>query len=282
MADNQEWQIYGPNGTRTTNDPGAATVIGGSGDATPSYLAPLAYTAGGGALGYMLSKWLMGDDEETGKDGKKKDKGALRSIVPWLAAAAGAYGGHLLSGSWLSDKGMNGEFAFRKNKDGTLEVPKSRPWSGKVPNAIGNKLMGASAIPFVRGGFSAAANRPARLQGKIDSLIDEMSRVKGKPRYTAADTARLDALKAELKKTTEKHVKSVGRSSTPYGRLVGALGKQAPGRWGSLLNTKGSFLTSAGLMASGLLGRLAGHVMNGRRRAAEEAMRLAGVQFEED
>lgn len=177
----QEYYIGGPNGNRTTTDPGSATVVSGFGgsDKKPTDWGDMAYTAGGGMLGYMLSKWLMGDGDEEG--GKKKSKGVLKSIIPWLAAAAGAYGGHLLSGSGLKEKGQIGEFAFKKNEDGTVRVP-SKPWSGKNLHRTGNVLGATGAATMAKGVAEIVKNRPASLMARgatinKPSLIRKASKI---------------------------------------------------------------------------------------------------------
>lgn len=286
MADNkQEYLVVNPEGgaARTTTDPGNATVVGGSSAATPFDWTPWAYTAGGGALGYMLSKWLMGDDED--EKGNKKDKGILKSLIPWLSAAAGAYGGHLLSGAGLTDKGHKGEYAFRKNEDGTIQAPSSRPWSGKIPRKTGNGLLYASALPAGRAAFSAAANRPGRLLDKINSAQAERDAIMAGNRsvrsLNAKDAARVGVLDENIKKFTKQLDGSNRRAGSLYGKTVNFFGKQAPGKWGKLLNTKGSLLTSLALALSGGAGKWLGHSMNARRKGIDRAMELAGTNYEE-
>jgi len=280
MADgDQEYYVVNPNGTagRTTTDPGNAKVIGGDSESTPSNWNDWAYTAGGGALGYMLSKWLMGDDEDD--KGKKKNKGFLKSIIPWLSAAAGAYGGHLLSGASLSEKGQSGEFAFKKNKDGTIQTPSSRPWSGKIPRQAGNVLLYSGGVTGAGATLGRIASRPDRLLSRIDDIrkkIDDMKMTSA--RNGTAGTEPVKAQIAALKKAKdalkETYTKSVTRSSRSFWKPIDWAGA----KW-NRLGRLGGFGSAGIQIGSGLLGKWVGHIMNSRRKGFDKAMRLAGVEY---
>ena len=281
MAD-QKWEIFGPNGQRTTDDPGNATVVeGGNGESrTPFNWGDLAYTAGGGALGYMLSKWIMGDDDD---DDRKKKGGFLKSIVPWLAAAAGAYGGHVLSGAGLGipgfdvgDKGQNGEFAFKRNEDGTIQIPE-KPISGKIPNKAGNILLGTGGATAAGAAVGRAAKRPSSLLEKVRRAGDAVDAEKIRQRIYGTSknpdsVAKLNALEENLAKINEKYVKSYARSQRPLGKVVGAVGS----KWNRMLGSKGGFASAGLQLGAGTLGRIVGHILNERRRNINKGVEYAG------
>lgn len=164
-----KYTVVGNNGVRTTSDPGKAKLIEGGGDkylGTPGW-ADLAYTAGGGTLGYLLSKWIMGDDDD--EDGKKKG-GFFKSIIPWLAAAAGAYGGHYLSGSASKAPGESGEYAFKTDEDGNINIGKA-PEKGRFEHRTGNVLAGAAAAQGARSAANWAQSRPQEIREGAAALL---------------------------------------------------------------------------------------------------------------
>lgn len=134
-----DYVMVGKDGqTRTSSELGDATLVdGGKGGEKAQFTdwKPWAYTAGGGALAYILAKKLFDDDDDDGK-GKKKS-GFLNSIIPYLAAVGGGLGGYALSGmgSGNGEKGRAGEAAFKVDKDGKTSVPKELPRGGNLERA---------------------------------------------------------------------------------------------------------------------------------------------------
>ena len=261
--------VTGKNGTRTTDDPGQATVIGGEGRPAdlPFDWGNLAYTAGGGALGYMLSKWLMGDDEDE-KD-KKKGKGILKSLVPWLSAAAGAYGGHLLSGASSGEPGQRGEFAFFKNEDGTVNIP-HKPKSGGGHHRFANKSLAVSAGTGFRALANYFENLPDRLRGKAKRIKANgvvRSNVTNLIESYKDRAAMIEAKRATRSKALEIPRKLVG------GNIPG------PRWWKTLTGWKGNLIASIASAALGIGAHIAGHEMNAERREWVKARnQLLGIK----
>lgn len=287
MADKDEYYVVGPNGNRTTDDPGNAKTMWSFGgkDKTPTNWGDIAYTAGGGALGYALSKWLMGDDDDE-DDGKGKKKGGmLRSLIPWLAAAAGAYGGHLLSGSALSEKGQKGEFAFKKNEDGTISVP-GRPFGGDIPHVGGSVLRWTGGLTGAKGLAQAIRFAPERLarrnianrfsnapQKVIDELSKRISKMRASRSAFSGAHPRLSSFLGRLANPLFRSDTSLGfdRNTIDSFLRKGRLGRKLNGNiW--------SALAQFGL--SGVADYL-GYRMNSRRRAFDEAVRRAGLNPED-
>lgn len=130
---------------------------------------------GGGAGAYLLAKSLMGDDE-IDENGKKKKKGFLKSIVPWLAAMAGGVGGSYLASGIASPvkPGKKGGVAVKVNDDGTVSLPdvKDMP-TGTVPYYAAG-ASGAGAVGFgARGLANLWATKPERLIRSAFDLQNE-------------------------------------------------------------------------------------------------------------
>ena len=268
MSKKTEYVIAGPEGTRTSSDPGGAKVMGGGGKTSsqPSSFGDLAYTAGGGALGYLLSKWIMGDDDD--EKGKKKGGSLLRSIVPWLSAAAGAYGGHVLSGAGSTDKGRPGEFAFKKNEDGTIEIPK-KPQSGGNSHRVGNVALGTSAVTGARSAANYIYHRP-------EILRDKALRLRNAPHQTRKT---IELARKFTSKANEIEAKRIARNGflRGTGSLVGGDLPKGP-RWAkALTGWKGSLATS--LASLGLSGgaHWLGSNMNENRREWKRALQALGA-----
>ena len=278
MADKEQYYIPGAglDGNRTTGDIGDASIVPGFGgkDVTqPTDWGDLAYTAGGGALGYALSKWLMGDDDED-KNGKKKDNGILKSLIPWLSAAAGAYGGHLLSGSGLGFKGENGELAFKRNPDGSIHVP-NRPWSGKYVNYAGSAPLAAAGVTAAGGIARFKSREPEMAKELYDDALADLRKAQGTKGTPKAD---LDAIRETVASRRKDWLdaKSKWNPKTLRGKTIGRLGKfwRRTGRLGG----PAGFAAQLGL--GGLL-ELIGHYMNSRQRDFDEAARRAGLNPED-
>ena len=230
-----KYTVVGDNGVRTTSDPGKAKLIEGGGDkypGTPGW-GDLAYTAGGGALGYLLSKWIMGDDDD--EDDKKKG-GFFKSIIPWLAAAAGAYGGHYLSGSASKAPGESGEYAFKTDEDGNINIGKA-PEKGRFAHRTGNVLAGAAAAQGTRSAANWARYRPQRLR---DSAR-EASRLHTSEAGELADSLRRQARTIEASRRASDigwlrngaYIGAVpGKGNT---KLWARLARLAGGGWKSML-----------------------------------------------
>ena len=145
---------------RIAKDPGNAEVLTPAKDAkkmTHSDWKPWAYSAGGGALAYLLADSIMG--EETKKD---KDESVwmrvLKKSIPYAAGAAGALGGYALSKNAADEK--KNEIAREMNPDGSVSEP-NMP-TGDVAKGIG---WGAFA------GAGAAGARAAAMWRYGDNLI---------------------------------------------------------------------------------------------------------------
>ena len=270
MSDKQEWVIANPKSgtTRTTTDPGNAKIMGGGAGKSqqPLNLSSLAYTAGGGALGYFLSKWLMGDDDDD-EDGKKKNGGLLKSIVPWLSAAAGALGGNVLSGSLSGSKGNSGEYAFRKNEDGSIDIPE-KPSKGGTAHRVGNVALATSAVSGARSAANYVYNRPNILRDKaarIGAIGTPASRTLARKLNSLADN--IDAKRAGR-----------NRFLRGAGRAIGGNLSKGP-RWAkALAGWKGSLLSS--IASLGLSGgaHWLGSEMNEERRDWLKAMESLGLR----
>lgn len=270
MSDKQEWVIANPESgtTRTTTDPGSAKVMGGGAgkSSQPFNLSSLAYTAGGGALGYFLSKWLMDDDEED-ENGKKKEGGLLKSLVPWLSAAAGALGGHVLSGAMSGNRGTSGEFAFRKNEDGSIDIPK-KPRSGGTAHRVGNIALATSAVSGARSAANYVYNRPNILRDKATRI-----RALGTPESRTL-ARKLESLANNI------DAKRAGRNGflRGTGRAFGGNLSKGPGWAKALTGWKGSLATT--LASLGLSGgaHWLGSEMNEDRREWQRAMESLGLR----
>ena len=145
---------------RIAKEPGDAEVLTPAKDAKKmihSDWKPWAYSAGGGALAYLLADSIIG--EETKKD---KDESVwmrvLKKSIPYAAGAAGALGGYALSKNAADEK--KNEIALEMNPDGSVSEP-NMP-TGDVAKGIG---WGAFA------GAGAAGARAAALWRYRDNLI---------------------------------------------------------------------------------------------------------------
>lgn len=82
--------------------------------------APWAYMASGGILSYLLASDLFGSND--------RDSNFLQRVAPWLAAAAGAWGGHYLS----KKADYNGPtFTLPVDEDGNIDttvIPTGKGW----------------------------------------------------------------------------------------------------------------------------------------------------------
>ena len=166
MADN--FLIVNPEaGTkRTSGDAGSATILepGKDGKSAPlgadgeGSWKPWAFTAGGGALAYLLAKYLLGDDDDE-KNGKKKSW--FKKILPYLAAAGGAFGGYAFSQPPHGKNGAKGEYAFRIGDDGKVSGPgpDDTPSDGSVEKKVGVGSAGAATLTGLRGWFKHRFNK---------------------------------------------------------------------------------------------------------------------------
>lgn len=94
--------------------------------------APWAYMAGGGILSYLLASDLFGSND--------RDSNFLQRIAPWLAAAAGAWGGHYLS----KKADYNGPtFTLPVDKDGNIDTTVIPTGDGWKYTGVGGGSLGA-------------------------------------------------------------------------------------------------------------------------------------------
>lgn len=138
---------------RTASNPGEATLLNpseGGGKSTFSDLKPLAYSATGGLISYVLAKYLLGNDDDDDEDQgvkKPKWKKTLKGIVPFLAAAGGAYGGYKLSGRGSKLFGRKGEIAIKNNEDGStsaVDVNDLDKQKGNYAGALAGGVVGGA------------------------------------------------------------------------------------------------------------------------------------------
>ena len=94
--------------------------------------APWAYMAGGGILSYLLASDLFGSND--------RDSNFLQRIAPWLAAAAGAWGGHYLS----KKADYNGPtFMLPVDEDGNIDTTVIPTGDGWKYTGVGGGSLGA-------------------------------------------------------------------------------------------------------------------------------------------
>lgn len=149
---------------RTASNPGEATLLNpseGGGRSTFSDMKPLAYSATGGLISYVLAKYLLGNDDDDEDNGVKKPKWkkTLNGILPFLAAAGGAYGGYKLSGRGSKMFGRKGEIAIKNNEDGStpsvdvndLDKQKSNYAGALAGGVVGGAGAGRTVLNFRHG-----------------------------------------------------------------------------------------------------------------------------------
>ena len=187
MAD--EYVAFGKDTpARTVTDVGDAKVLDttkGTGDFSSDWR-PWAYSAGGALASYLLAKAFTGDDE-VDKDGKKKKKGWLKALAPYLAAAGGALGGYALSGAGTGgSKGRKGEFAIKKNDDGTVSKV-DLPSDGTAGYTAAGVLGTGAAASGTRGVLIHKYHVAQRSRGVLEALASREAR-------SAAEAANREAL----------------------------------------------------------------------------------------
>lgn len=141
---------------RIANEPGEAKVLTPAKDAkkmTRSDWKPWAYSAGGGALAYLLADSIMGEETKNDKDESVWMR-VLKKSIPYAAGAAGALGGYA-----LSKKAAN-EIALEMNPDGSVSEP-------NMPTGTAAKGLGWGAFA----GAGVAGARAAALWRYRDNLI---------------------------------------------------------------------------------------------------------------
>ena len=168
--------VHNEGDIRTASNPGEATLLNpseGGGRSTFSDLKPLAYSATGGLISYVLAKYLLGNDDDDEDNGVKKPKWkkTLNGILPFLAAAGGAYGGYKLSGRGSKLFGRKGEIAIKNNEDGStpsvdvndLDKQKSNYAGALAGGAVGGAGAGRTVLNFRHG-------TALKAQAAIDAL----------------------------------------------------------------------------------------------------------------
>ena len=206
MAD--EYVAFGKDSpARTVTEPGEAKVLGTtSGTANfESDWRPWAYSAGGALLSYLLADALTGG-EERGKDGKKKEKGWLKTIAPYLAAAGGALGGYALSGvgKGVGEKGQKGEYVIKKNDDGTISQV-DMPSEGTAGYVAAGTLGAGAAGSGTRGVLNHRYHVAQRSQNVLDALSARSAREAANAENTRA-LNELENVRNEYKTAITKNI----------------------------------------------------------------------------
>lgn len=228
---------------RIAKEPGEAEVLApakGAKKMIHSDWKPWAYSAGGGALAYLLADSIMG--EETKKD---KDESvwmrALKKLIPYAAGAAGALGGYTLSKKAADEK--KNEIALEINPDGSVSEP-------NMPTGTAAKGVGLGAFA----GAGAAGLRAAALWRYRDYLTAS--------RY-------LDAYNAQ---TAADQSVSALRDAVSR-RNIAASSAAVPG-------LQGRALTQARQQSAAAEAEMMEHVRRTRAaiRSARESARIAGPE----
>jgi len=140
---NKQYMIIGQDGNTSISDTlGNATLLStdpkGESKEAPgaNSWGQFAGMAGGGLLAYWLANKMFGQSEEERKKGKKT--GLLRSLMPYLAAAGGAIGGHYLM-SPVGEKPSSGDLAVELDENGKAKpVDMSKlPSGGTAKHVVG-------------------------------------------------------------------------------------------------------------------------------------------------
>ena len=237
-----DYVMVGKDGqTRTSSELGDATLVdGGKGGEKAQFTdwKPWAYTAGGGALAYILAKKLFDDDDDDGK-GKKKS-GFLNSIIPYLAAVGGGLGGYAISGmgSGNGEKGRAGEAAFKVDKDGNTVMPKDVPGGGKYQG------WGAAA------GYAGAGAGTAKIVAKAMDRIPQRNRDAAARMIRDARNQGLRADEILARADINKHLEKAKRVRLARAGRIPAI--EGTRRW--LVGRGGYRGTIAGTLASLLSG----------------------------
>lgn len=275
MADNV--MIVGKDGgVRTSSSAGSATKLNQSGpdsfDVSNNWKS-MAGMAGGGALAYLLTDWLMGDKDRD-EDGKKRSSTSkfLRWLAPLAAGAAGAYGGYGLMSPQHGKPGRKGEFAFKFNPEtgmaGKIHVNNGQNW-----HRAGNVMAGVGAGTGAVTGASFAADRlirHAKLDRKIrklDALVNRFEINGWTGDIAAKAVEKLEKLKAKQAWRNEV----VRKISINHPRMAGAISTLGKGgfRWGGLAGTLASLIGSGAAHAIG-------SNINADARLLRESLRNAG------
>ena len=245
MADN--FLIVNPDKgtTRTTGDAGSATVLEPSKDGKSVPLGadstgdwkPWAFTAGGGALAYMLAKYLLDDDD----DRKKGKKSWFKSVLPYLAAVGGALGGHALSQPARGKNGAKGEYAFRIGEDGNIVDPgdKNAPSDGTAAYSVAGAAGGASFLTGARNRYKHRWNKinEAEELAKILKNYKDMPEIVERswlPKQVVSDAIRkYNISEGEGKKYLER-LANLASKKYPGSGLSRAMIKNILGRGGKL------------------------------------------------
>ena len=226
---------------RIAKDPGEAKVLTPAKDAKKmihSDWKPWAYSAGGGALAYLLADSIMGEETKKDKDDSVWMR-VLKKSIPYAAGAAGALGGYALSKKAADEK--KNEIALEMNPDGSVSEP-------NIPTGAAAKGLGWGAFA----GAGAAGARAAALWRYRDNLIGSRY-LDAFNAQTAADQS-LSALKDAVSR-----------------RNIAASSAAVPG-------LSGKALTQANQQSAAAEAEMMEHVRRTRKAisSAREAARVAG------